>query len=220
MFPQDHVSFEIQSLSMQNMHPWMPCDDTSGFDESMQALLSGTGDPSIFQLSNFDTNLISNPTGEIEVSMGQFPFAFDAQNNFLPQDFANFDFSHLNPDIPGSLPIDPSPGFSSLFPTLDSSSIEYNGSYDADAFINYDDQGPLEPPASRVASSVRSLPVQQTEERPSGMAVSPSTAPYAPPPGAAYSSTRRVAGSWKPSFAIVDSALDHSPPRAWGVPAS
>lgn len=42
---------------------------------------------------------------------------------------------------------------------------------------------------------------------------------YVPPPGAIYSSTRRVAASWKPSFAISPSQMDE-PVQSWALQAN
>lgn len=212
---QDFVSFGLQPITLQNVRSWIT--EPGAFDEAMQALLSATGDPSIFQLDNFDANtLTSNPSGEIEVSMGNStPYPFDS--SFIP-DFSGFDFSGPSTMTSQTLaansqsPTDEAAEYTSLF----SGNVMYSPldpeNYNADDFINFDGGAALfqtNPSADTLSTS---QPLDQTSER-----LHPT--PYAPPAGAVYSSTRRVAGSWKPSFAISDSHMDASPPRSWGVPA-
>lgn len=211
----DFVSFGLQPITLQNVRSWIT--EPGAFDEAMQALLSATGDPSIFQLDNFDANtLTSNPSGEIEVSMGNStPYPFDS--SFIP-DFSGFDFSGPSTMTSQTLaansqsPTDEAAEYTSLF----SGNVMYSPldpeNYNADDFINFDGGAALfqtNPSADTLSTS---QPLDQTSER-----LHPT--PYAPPAGAVYSSTRRVAGSWKPSFAISDSHMDASPPRSWGVPA-
>ena len=194
-------------------------NEAGAFDEAIQALLSATGHPSIFQLDNFDASVLtSNPSGEIEVSMGQqAPYSFDS--GFIP-DFSGFDFtgtagsSAMSSQIitgNGLSPTDESPDFASLFPDALCSPTELDV-YNADDFIDFDGSAHI-----TSSSTVETLGTSQAADTISGTRP---PVPYIPPAGAAYSSTRRVAGSWKPSFATLDSPIDVSPPRSWGVPAT
>lgn len=161
------------------------------FDDSMFAMLSATGDPAIFQLDNFNVDsLLDNPSAPIEVSMGQM-------NSITPFDFSEVDFL-------GSQP----------FNNTIEPSLLFNN---PDEYINFD-PSPLDSAASRSNSFQHVAPTPMVEQRQSASPTAPT--PYVPPAGAAYTSTRRVAASWKPQYAIDDSPIDTSPPRAWGVSAN
>jgi hypothetical protein len=201
---QDFVSFDLQPNALQNVRNWM--NEPGAFNQAMQVLLSATGDPSIFQLDNFDANaLTSNPLGEIEVSMGQpTPYPFD-----LIPDFSGFDFnlssttaSHITADSRTS--IDETTDFFS-------GNVIYSDheTYNADDFINFDGVPSLDATGSPADMPSTSQILDRTSE-------TLHTTPYAPPSGAVHSSTRRAATSWKPSF---NSHVEVSPPRSWGVPA-
>ncbi|KAJ6593691.1 hypothetical protein B0H19DRAFT_1056187 [Mycena capillaripes] len=195
----EFLSFDLpQTNSMQS---W-PGQDSSEFND-IQAILSATGDPSIFELSNFDPqSLLDHPTGQLEVSLGQmnFPGFEDSIPNMS-------DFPYYQPytaDIgPTELPGD----FTTYFPPMDpptSASHDFGGSYNADDFLNFDGNG-------SDTSSSQSAPAA---EEPSDAA-----RPYVPPSGASLSSTRRVGGTWGRRPAS-ESPIDQSPPRsAWGVHA-
>ncbi|TFK75332.1 hypothetical protein BDN72DRAFT_787252 [Pluteus cervinus] len=216
----DFVSFNLDSNMVNNMQSWFE-QNSSAFDATLQAFLSSTGDPSIFQLSNFDPqSLATNPTGEIEVSLGQvaFPYETDSSGHQLP-DFSSFTFVSPTAD-PNPVPaletpihsVDPlAHDFTKFFSDTEAP-LDYS-SYNADDYLNFDnstisdDSHAPTPVERRVSGGAPLTP-----------AVIPSSS-YVPPAGAAYSSTRRVAGSWKPPFHAADSPLDHSPPRPWGVPA-
>ena len=213
--PQDFVSFDLQPNALQNVRSWI--NEPGTFDEAMQALLSATGDPSIFQLDNLDASaLVTNPSGEIEVSMGQpAPYPFDS--SFIP-DFSGFSFTESSTMVSQTFPansISPTDE-AAHYATLCSGNTVYpsldHNIYNPEDFINFDGV-----PSSNSAVSPVNIPstsqlLDQTSE-------TLQSTPYLPPAGAAHSSTRRVAGSWKSSFAILDSPLDVSPPRSWGVPA-
>jgi len=219
------VSFNVPPLAVQ---PWMTSEGTSEFEQSIHALLSATGDPSIFQLSHFDPNsLTSHPSGEIEVSMGQLHFPFETQPSQLSSpDFSNFDFGslsgpssshYLDNTNTGISPVDHTTDLASLFPShaVDPTSSA-SENVDFSSYLNFDDVPPDVTP-SRHTQSQSMPPIEQQAIE---TTTTPS-APYIPPAGAAYSSTRRVGASWKSSFTTApDSPIDHSPPRQWGVPAS
>ncbi|KAJ7874693.1 hypothetical protein B0H14DRAFT_3859668 [Mycena olivaceomarginata] len=195
---QEFLSFDLPNPQMNS---WTGHE--SEFND-ISAILSATGDPSIFQLSNFDPqSLLDHPTGELEVSLGQM-------------DFAGFDDSihNLNlGDYPyyGSQPyMTPSAEFSSdlasLFPPVNTStSNDFSGNYNAEDFLNFDGH------ASDASSS---QPVPVVEQR--SPETTPTRTPYVPPSGAAFSSTRRVGAKWVPPPS-AESPVDQSPPRTmWG----
>lgn len=192
---------EFLSFDLPQTNSW-PGHESSEFND-IQAILSATGDPSIFELSNFDPqSLLDHPTGQLEVSLGQmnFPGFEDSIPNM--SDFPYFSSQPYTTDIgPTELPGD------FYFPPVDaptSISHDFSGSYNADDFLNFDGN------ASDVSSSQSAPPAEEPSDTPR---------PYVPPSGAAFSSTRRVGGSWgrpPPS----DSPIDQSPPRTtWSVHA-
>lgn len=242
------MCFNLPPLPTQNMQNWMSDGEVPdmSFSDSIQALLSATGDPSIFQLSNFNPDsLLTNPEGEIEVSMGHVPFSYDQQSNFPdPANlFGDFDFSAaaagpssqpMDDSSAGPLsPIEHAPEFSSLFQTNNIADSSSNmpqpdfGSFSADSMYQYLNLEPsmsasVPPPEttpSRPPPPVHSQSMPFMTNDPEDADTAP-PGPYIPPAGAAHSSTRRVAASWKPNFAPPDSPVDHSPTRPWGMSAS
>jgi len=210
----DFVSFDLQPIALQNVRSWI--SEPGVFDEAIQALLSATGDPLIFQLDNFDASaLTANPSGEIEVSMGQSAlYPFDP--SFIP-DFSGFNFAESSTTVSQTFtansisPTDEAAHYASVFSgnTL-YSSLDHD-SYNAADFINFDGV----PDSISISPADIPSPSQLLDQTSETL----QSTPYLPPAGATHSSTRRVAGSWKPSFAIYDSPIDVSPPRSWGVPS-
>ncbi|KAJ7497114.1 hypothetical protein FB451DRAFT_967132, partial [Mycena latifolia] len=67
---QEFLSFDLPNPQTTS---WTG-HDSSDYND-IQAILSATGDPSVFQLSNFDPqSLLDHPTGQLEVSLGQMSF--------------------------------------------------------------------------------------------------------------------------------------------------
>ncbi|KAJ7188483.1 hypothetical protein C8R46DRAFT_22145 [Mycena filopes] len=192
---QEFLSFELpQNNSLQS---W---GNGSSDYTDIQAILSATGDPSVFAISNFDPqSLLDHPTGQLEVSLGQmnFPNFDDPIPNLT--DLPYYGSQSYGPDVgPHQFPGD----FSALFTPMNTPAQDYHGSYNADDFLNFDENAPD-------ASSSRPAPAaeQPTPESPR---------PYVPPSGAALASTRRVGGRWRPP----PSPLEQSPPRStWSVHA-
>ncbi|KAJ7128884.1 hypothetical protein C8R43DRAFT_957402 [Mycena crocata] len=198
---QEFLSFDVPNpMTSWNGH------NPGEFDD-IQAILSATGDPSIFQLSDFDPQtLLDHPTGQLEISLGQmsFPGFDDPIPNlsdfpyYLPQSYS----ADIGPtDMGGEL--------ASLFPHMGDSTLaphEFNGNYNGDEFLNFDEN-----------SSDLSRSVLPGEQRSSDA----TSQPYVPPAGAIHSSTRRVAGSWaRPPRFSSNSPVEQSPTRAaWGVHA-
>jgi hypothetical protein len=196
-------------------------------------MMSTTGDPSVFQLSNFNIqDLLSNPEGEIEVSLGQIPFSFGQQSSNGPDMFCHYNFGspvagpslqsteNTNVNLSQTLSSNETlPDFSTFFsnqPPNGSASIPEqrdSNSFSNDnifQFLDLEAAGPADAPASSQAfstytnTSLDQDSIQSTHTMPPG--------PYVPPTGAAYSSTRRVAASWKPPFVTSpDSPVEHSP---------
>jgi hypothetical protein len=202
---QDFGSLDLQPIALQNVRTWL--NKPGAFDQAMQVLFQATGDPSIFQLDNFDPNtLTSDPLGEIEVSMGQpTPYPFD-----LIPDFSGFDFNSPSTTADSQTSINESTELSSFF-----SGIIYpdQETYNADDFINFDGVPSLDPTGSPSDMPSTSQIFDRTSE-------TLHCTPYAPTSSAAQPSTHRAATSWKPSLAIADSHIEVNPPRSWGVPAT
>ncbi|KAF7375984.1 HMG box domain-containing protein [Mycena sanguinolenta] len=193
---QDYLTITVPQQQMQ----W-PGQDSSDFND-LHAILSATGDPSIFELSNFDPQiLLDNPTGPLEVSLGQMDFPF---GDPIPN-MADLPYYGSQSYVP-----DPSPttdfqsDLASLFPLLNSAptSNDFGGNYNADDFLNLDGN----PSDTAPAPAVEQRSPETTPGRPA----------YVPPSGAAQSSTRRVGGKWRPP---PESPVDQSPPTSWGVHA-
>ncbi|PFH52009.1 hypothetical protein AMATHDRAFT_57692 [Amanita thiersii Skay4041] len=204
------VSFDIPQLQLPASQPWLANGQVNEFEEALQAFLSTTTDPSVFQLNNIDADfLTANPGGEIEVSMGQLPLAFETflTSEGTISDFTAFDFSSMAGPSSQSLDvISAVTDVNSAVPTGDS--VTYN----ADEFLNFDETFNAIPSLSSPRPHTNALNDGQSTSTPSGS--------YVPPPGAAYSSTRRVGATWKPVFLDSDSVIERSPPKSWGVPAS
>ncbi|KAK0195214.1 hypothetical protein F5146DRAFT_1132622 [Armillaria mellea] len=157
----EHNDQPIQPLSLSVS---MPSDDRWNdpiFDDSLQALLTSTDDPSIFALSHF----------------GEFPDHATLDAVALPMfnsnDF-NFDFGNI-----ASQPTE------DLVPSNDGM-LSFGSSHtlNLDEFINFDAYE-LSHPQNLPSPPPNEPPVRQT---------------YQPPSGAAFSTSRRVAGSWKQPF--------------------
>ncbi|KAJ7251782.1 hypothetical protein B0H12DRAFT_1185159 [Mycena haematopus] len=195
---QEFLSFDLPNPQMQ----WTG-HDSSGFSD-IHAILSATGHPSIFELSNFDPqSLLDHPTGQLEVSLGQmnFPDFSDPIPSMADLPYYVSQPYAADSDVnPSEFPSD----FASLFPLMNGSATsDFNGTYNADDFLNFDantsDASPAAPGMERSPETTPSRPA------------------YVPPSGAALSSTRRVGGKWRPPESPTS---EQSPPRTtWGVHA-
>ncbi|KAJ7675097.1 hypothetical protein B0H17DRAFT_1140526 [Mycena rosella] len=198
---QEFLSFDLPNPQINS---WTGHNSSDYAD--IQAILSATGDPSIFQLSNFDPQtLLDHPTGQLEVSLGQM--AFPGFDDPIPN---LSDFPYYDPQpYPINTGANEFEGDFTLFPSIEAHpapSHEFSGNYNADDFLNFDEN-------ASDATSTRPAPV--------GQRTSETSRPYAPPAGAALSSTRRVAGSWsRPPVFATNSPIEQSPTRStWGVHA-
>lgn len=197
---------------MQNASLW------ANFENTVDALLSATSNPNIFQLTEeFNpTDLTSQPESALAVSLGDA-----VHHNFFPDfsgytlggDDAGSSSQQLETHLTGNT-MDPF-DFSSYFTGHSGQALSAEFSnYNADDYINFDG-APTSAPSTNANDDAR--PTIMTSDQPTETQQS---TPYVPPAGAMYSSTRRVAGSWKPSFAMPESPIDVSPPRvAYGVHA-
>jgi hypothetical protein len=210
---------------------------------SLHGLMSATGDPSIFQLPNLNPDfLLEHPTGELEVSMGSHhlaSFGFHPQSQefttFAEDVFGSFDFSLSGPSQPRNSPSSPSSVNPSEAPSRTLSPVDQDsdlrsffpneadtqrslGAFGADMmqYLN------LEPPLPPTNTTPTRRPRSPNTPPVSPVAQSKETASYQPPAGASKSSTRRVAASWKPSFAVADdeSPIEATPRERWGVSAT
>ncbi|KAJ6497877.1 hypothetical protein C8R45DRAFT_899415 [Mycena sanguinolenta] len=187
------------NVPQQQLH-WTG-QDSSDFSD-LHAILSATGDPSIFELSNFDPQLLlDNPTGPLEVSLGQMDFPF---GDPIPN-MADLPYYGSQSYAADASPTDFHSDLASLFPLMNSSaptSNDFGGSYNADDFLNLDGNTS----DTALAPAVEQRSPETTPSRPT----------YVPPSGAAHSSTRRVGGKWRPP---PESPVEQSPPTSWGVHA-
>jgi hypothetical protein len=204
--------------------------------EGLQAILSSTSENGVFSLENINpADLVAQPQGELEIDMAPQP---DVQSLELGGFFNDFDFgaefaaATQEIDTSAVNPLDTvvQPGtsyndFASLFQAPNNPELQaYTAAQQQRQpsfftrelldFINFDEaaEGGLQnAPAPQVRPPPP--PTTQSTQMPifTQMTNTPAVAHsgYVPPAGAANSSTRRVAASWKSSFAVYDdSSLD------------
>ncbi|KAJ7647508.1 hypothetical protein FB45DRAFT_1051980 [Roridomyces roridus] len=164
-------------------------DWTTHFD--FQSFLSSTGDSNIFELNNFDPQtLLDQPRGPLEVTLGELgalPFEDPIAD-------LGFNFSPTHTDFGGDML---APG--AYFQQAALPASQDMGLYNPDEFITYGDN------STDGATSPQSSPPTTS--------ATATVRPYAPPPGAANASSRRVGGKWNPPSYSPDS------PTSWGVQA-
>lgn len=204
--------------------------------ESLNALLSSTNENGVYNLENINpADLVAHPQGELEIAMAPQP---DAQSLDLGCLFNDFDFgaefAATTQEIESGVvnPLDtivPFNDFSSLFQAPNNPELQaYEAAQQRQRqpsaftreildFINFEG-GPQNAPAPQVRPPPP--PPAQSTQVPifTQMTNTPAVAHsgYIPPSGAANSSTRRVAASWKPSFAVHDDLpVDQT---QWNVP--
>ncbi|KAG0702978.1 hypothetical protein DFH29DRAFT_998930 [Suillus ampliporus] len=196
--------------------------------EGLQAMLSCTGENGVFSLDNINpSDLMAHPQGELEIAMAPQP---DAQSLELADFYADFDINaalvaatqHNDAAVD---PLDTGNSFNdlaSLFHTPNNAELQTYAAVqqrqpslftrDVLQYIDFEAaEGGLQ---DTPASQVRPPSPPQSFQTPifTQMTNTPAVAQsgYVPPAGAVHSSTRRVAASWKPSFAIPDdSPVDH-----------
>ena len=61
----------MPQTTVDHLQAWLQQSSDVHLTESFQAMLSSTGDPSVYQLHNFDSNaLATDPNAELEISIG------------------------------------------------------------------------------------------------------------------------------------------------------
>jgi hypothetical protein len=180
-------------------HQWV--DGSQDFAHTLQAFMNVNPNQSVFEMTGFDPQtLCANPSGPIDVSIGDLAipsFGLDLDNlGLLDPSFGTADFAQPSLDTATSF----NPAFQN-----DSSGI-YSGNYDLDNYINFD-------------QTVEIAPSQPEPPSTSSFNGDSPVSPYTPPSGAAFSSSRRVAASWKPSLVTADGNTELAP-RSLTVSAS
>ncbi|KAH7926503.1 hypothetical protein BV22DRAFT_1128094 [Leucogyrophana mollusca] len=236
--PEDFVNFDIpfQGQSFDEWQQGLEADGLS-FTDSMQALLDMTDESGVFSLSNFSpSDLLAHPSGELTLAMGsQLTTPFDDSL------FADFDLSAAflagsstsqNTDI--APPEDPVPTAEEIAALItcgqpDASAYTSSNQRHASTFsrgiMAFVDYEAGEGAGQDVAPQVRPHVAQQSHPMPileqmSTNTQTPSNGQYVPPAGAMYSSTRRVAASWKASYAMQDSPVEQHEAQPWNGSSS
>ncbi|KAF9219590.1 hypothetical protein BS17DRAFT_384255 [Gyrodon lividus] len=230
--PEEFLNFDIAFNHAQSFTEFQQGISNDGLPfDALQGLLSMTGESGVFSLSNINpSDLLAHPLGELEVAMGSQASAYDFNGDL----FANFDFSlleqPLQPNQAINLDIDPlavlpvPDDFASLFQTPNNPEIQAHTAaqqrqpsmftQDVMQFLNLEiAEGSLQD--ASIPDTTTAVAPQQMTNTP----IAGGTGSYVPPAGAIHSSTRRVAASWKPSFALPNSPVEQ-PGQSWGVPAS
>ncbi|RDB25442.1 MAT+ sexual cell fertilization-promoting factor [Hypsizygus marmoreus] len=194
--------FSLPNNLDQNFGMWGP----SGFNPSMEQLLSNTSAADCFQMQSNGMDGFAGPLevdffqyGQLDpLGLGPLPYSMIAAlgeqplpeadgQNYLSGYMNNASSGNLgNMAGPSSQPFDAaqSAGFSSSSGTPEQSFQTY------DELINYNDafDFPQDTPAIEPQTSAQST--------------------YMPPSGAAFSGNRRVAGSWPATFAMMEKTID------------
>ena len=214
---------------------------------SLCDIVSLTGDDGVFRLPTVDSHsLVSQPQGELELAMGSQPQPYDYNGDlFANYDFSSLEPPPLESNImvPTTTANDMD-DFASLFQTSINPDIDgYNSviqrqpsmfTQDVMQFLDLeaavgglqDTTATVFPPSTIAPQQVRAPPPPAQHAQPMSIftqvtntSVMGATAPYVPPAGAANSSIRRVAGSWKPPVAIPELSIEQ-PYHPWDLPAS
>jgi len=204
-------------------------------------MLSSTNENGVFGLENINpTDLVTHPQGELEIAMAPQP---DAQSLELGDMFNDFDFGtefatatqEMESGTVNPLDTVVQPGtsyndFTSLFQVPNNPELQpYTAAQQRQPsfftrgmleYINFDEvaEGGLHNPP---APQVRHPPPPPTQSTKMPIFTQMTNAPivahsgYTPPAGAANSSTRRVAASWKPSFAVHDDSPVEAVQAPW-----
>jgi hypothetical protein len=236
---KETISFDFTGFQLQNFEHLLtgaaPGDVSSA--SSLSAFLTATTDPSVFRLDHLEpSQLLDNPTGEIEVSLGEFPppdlssFPTDLFNFTDPLTFGNGLDMGMGMGMGMGLGMGIAPGFSQtgnsmqqpqqdvFFQSLavaqpsTAATDSMQSAYNPDEFLDF---GAAEFQAVAPSSSLNGYTTPTTITPHS--TTSTATTGYTPPAGAANSSYRRVGGSWNKQFV---QAQTPSPPRSVGVTQS
>lgn len=156
---------------------------------------------------------MANPTGEIEVSLGEFP---PLDLSLFPPELFNFSdpfsvgLSQVDSTIPQEFYIPQAMSTGSMdgiAQTSSRNSSPSNVSYNPDDYLDFGTSSSFGDASDFQAASSAVGAV-------AGGTPAPAAGTYVPPAGAANSSLRRVGGSWNKQFA---KAQTPSPPRTTGM---
>ncbi|KAH7888303.1 hypothetical protein F5I97DRAFT_1924817 [Phlebopus sp. FC_14] len=209
-------------------------------DDGLQGLLSMTGANGVFSLSNISpSDILANPQGQLEIAMGPPPNTLDFNGDpFADFDFSAWESrsesSHLADAAvaPTSVPDD----FTLLFQTPNNPEISTYTTVpqrqpslftqDVMQFLNLEaadgtaapqDVTAVPPAAFTTVAPQQVRPLHPAHAQPTPIFTQMTNTPmvgypagYVPPAGAANSSSRRVAGSWKPSLPIPESPVEEA----------
>ncbi|KAF9230518.1 hypothetical protein BU15DRAFT_83526 [Melanogaster broomeanus] len=246
--PEEFLNFDIAFNQAQSFAEFQQGVSNDGLQlDGLQGLLSMTGENGVFSLSNLNpSDLLAHPQGALEIAMGPQPSAFDFTGDlFANFDFSTLEqpmqanqalISSVDPLAAVPVPDD----FTSLFQTPNNPEIQvYTAAQqrqpsmftqDVMQFLNLEaaegslqDTSTLAIATTVAPQQVRLPPAQHAHPMPiftqmTNTAIADVNS-YVPPAGAIHSSTRRVAASWKPSFAVPDSPVEQ-PAQPWDLSAS
>lgn len=219
----------------------IPTDQAQDFTEFQRSVsgssssdspLPTTDANSVFNLSHINnSNLVVPPTGELEVAMGAQAQTVDYNTQFLA-DFIDFQNGIASLTDGGLTASSSQEDLQSLFHPPNNPEVQAYPArqrqssiftQDMMNFFNFEAAAGL---AEDNSSSLPTVAPQQVRLQNAQLAAAipiftqmtntpnvTSSSLYVPPPGAIYSSTRRVGGSWKPSFVIASQMED--PVQAW-----
>ncbi|KAG7090847.1 hypothetical protein E1B28_009929 [Marasmius oreades] len=166
-------------------------DGVAMFDESLQALLTSSGDPSIFHLNNVNPDMLDMgatldiSVGDVNIDLSMFSYAewADVLTEYMPND--NFHTGIDDNTVALNDMRTPSN-------PLSSHSTEYED--DLSRYIDLDGAASSHQP-SLIPAELQSPPPQTHSPASETLEVPSSRSTYAPP---VHSSQRRPGGTWKP----------------------
>ena len=187
------MTFELPSSAENQLQNWTQFQDTQYMDP--YAFLQTATTPGLFEIQSLDQSaLSSDPTGEVEIAVGNIHTSDDV-SNFLGSSF--FDSNA----VPGQM----LNGVTADYPGSDGYNINQflNFTFDMDA--SYHPMTPLDGPSTNnFGDSLEQIPTTESIPEPSETVAGPSSL-YVPPAGAAHSSSRRVGGNWASFMAQANS---------------
>ncbi|KAF9230852.1 hypothetical protein BU15DRAFT_83101 [Melanogaster broomeanus] len=228
--PEEFLNFDIAFNQAQSFAEFQQGVSNDGLQlDGLQGLLSMTGENGVFSLSNLNpSDLLAHPQGALEIAMGPQPSAFD----FTGDLFANFDFSTLEQPMQANQALISSTPNNPEIQVYTAAQQRQPSMFTQDVmqFLNLEaaegslqDTSTLAIATTVAPQQVRLPPAQHAHPMPiftqmTNTAIADVNS-YVPPAGAIHSSTRRVAASWKPSFAVPDSPVEQ-PAQPWDLSAS
>ncbi|KAG5637230.1 hypothetical protein H0H81_005352 [Sphagnurus paluster] len=201
--PPDYMSFNLQQFAGQSLGAWAL--NNPEFQATLDQFLNNTGGD-CFQLqinSPDEYSVVDAPAGPLEVEVGQLDFDFSQMppwDGNATLDLDNYQSFFENPNAGFENAVDSS----TIAPLSAEESVAASPeasepTFRLEQFVNFDPTFDYTSPAPVMTPA----PVVMVEQAPEVE----THAPYVPPTGAMHSNKRRVAASWKPSFAMTD-AID------------